>query len=177
MKCQTTAATFAFALLAALASPAQAQAVQLHGAAIGGLERTDSAPGSGAEDGFYYGVQVGAEWDLGTIRAGVELELGDSTARATNGGNTANQSLFGNAAVRVALPVSGGARVFARGGYAYHKIDYAVGPAFEGHGYVVGGGAEIDLGPDLFVRGEYRFSDYGQSVRGQHFVGGLGIRF
>lgn len=175
MKPYQTAA--AFVLFAALATPALAGGPQLRGAVIAGLERTDSAPGSGAEDGFYYGVQVGADWDLGGIKAGVEAELGDSTANAPNLGNQANQSLFANAAVRLAVPVTDGARVFVRGGYAYHKIDYATGPSFDGHGYTLGGGAELDLGERMFVRGEYRYSDYGQTVRGQHFVGGLGVRF
>lgn len=167
----------AFVLLSALATPALAEGPQLRGAVIGGLERTDSAPGSGAEDGVYYGVQLGADWDLGGIKAGIEAELGDSTASAANFGNQANQSLFATAAVRLAVPVTEGARVFVRGGYAYHKIDYATGPSFDGHGYTIGGGAEVDLGERMFVRGEYRFSDYGQTVRGQHFVAGLGIRF
>jgi outer membrane immunogenic protein len=167
----------AIALLAGLATPAHAEAPQLRGTVIGGLERTDSAPGAGAVDGVYYGVQLGADWNLGGITTGVEAELGDSTATAPNFGNQANQSLFANAAVRVAVPVTGGARVFVRGGYAYHKIDYAVGSDFDGHGYTVGGGAEVDLGQSLFVRGEYRYSDYGQTVRGQHFVAGLGYRF
>jgi outer membrane immunogenic protein len=167
----------AFALLAGLASPAHAEGPQLRAAVIGGLERTDSAPGSGAEDGVYYGVQVGADWDLGGIKVGVEGDLGDSTANAPNGGNQANQSLFASAAVRLAVPVTDGARVFVRGGYAYHKIDYATGPSFDGHGFTAGGGAELDLGQSLFVRGEYRYADYGQTVRGQQFVAGLGIRF
>ena len=167
----------AIALTAALAAPALADTPQLRGAVIGGLERTDSAPGAGAVDGLYYGVQLGADWDLSGVQAGVEAELGDSTANAPNLGNQANQSLFANAAVRLAVPITGGSRVFVRGGYAYHKIDYAVGRAFEGHGYTVGGGAELDLGQSLFVRGEYRFADYGHTVRGQQFVAGLGIRF
>lgn len=172
-----TQTTTAFLLLAGLATPALAEAPQLRGTVIGGLERTDSAPGAGAVDGVYYGVQLGADWDLGGIKVGVEAELGDSTANAPNLGNQANQSLFANAALRLAVPITDGSRVFVRGGYAYHKIDYAVGPAFEGHGYTLGGGAELDLGQRLFVRGEYRYSDYGQSVRGQHFVAGLGFRF
>jgi len=167
----------ALALLGGLTTPAHAQSPELRAAVIGGLERTDSAPGSGAEDGVYYGVQVGADWDLGGIKAGIEADLGDSTASAPNGGNQANQSLFASAAVRLAVPVTDGTRVFVRGGYAYHKIDYATGPSFDGHGYTLGGGAELDLGERLFVRGEYRYSDYGQTVRGQQFVAGLGIRF
>ncbi|MEQ1498486.1 MAG: outer membrane beta-barrel protein [Novosphingobium sp.] len=167
------------AALAALGSalPAQAEAPQLRVAAIAGLERTDAAPGTGAQDGFYYGVQLGADWDLGSVQVGVEGELGDSTAAALNLPGQPAQGLFGNAAVRLAVSLTGRSRVFVRGGYAYHKINSTLGPDFEGHGYVVGGGAEVDLANNLFVRGEYRFSNYGQSVRGQHFVGGVGLRF
>lgn len=171
------------ATLAALAATglgstaAQAQTPQLRVAVVGGLERTDSAPGSGAKDGFYYGVQVGADWDLGAVQAGVEGELGDSSAQDTTLPGQPRQALFGNVAVRLALPVTGGTRVFVRGGYAYHRIDNATGADFAGHGYVIGGGAEVDLAPSLFLRGEYRYSDYGQAVRGQHFVAGVGLRF
>lgn len=157
--------------------PALAEAPQLRATAIAGLERTDAAPGTGAQDGFYYGVQLGADWDLGSVKVGVEGELGDSTATAPTLPGRPAQGLFGNAAVRVALPITEGSRVFVRGGYAYHRINSASGPDFNGHGYVIGGGAEVDLDKSWFVRGEYRFSDYGQSVRGQHFVGGLGLRF
>ena len=170
-------AAAALTVLTGLAAPAHAEAPVLRAAVIGGLERTDSAPGSGAEDGLYYGVQLGADWDLGGIKAGIEADLGDSTAKAPNGGNQARQSVFASAAVRLAVPVTDATRVFVRGGYAYHKIDYATGPSFDGHGYTLGGGAELDLGQSLFVRGEYRYSDYGQTVRGQQFVAGLGIRF
>lgn len=173
-----TIASFSVLVAAVLApTAAQAETPQVRVAVVGGLERTDSAPGSGARDGFYYGVQVGADWDLGIVQAGIEGELGDSSAQDTTLPGQPKQGLFGNAAVRLAVPVTGGTRVFVRGGYAYHKIDNATGADFTGHGYVIGGGAEVDLAPSLFLRGEYRFSDYGQAVRGQHFVAGVGLRF
>lgn len=167
------------ALLSAgtFATAAQADPTGLRATAIGGLERTDSASGSGASDGFYYGGQLGYDYDLGGLIAGVEAELGGSSARDTVAGVEARHGVFGNAAVRLAVPVTDGARVFARGGYAYHRIDYATGTDFSGSGYVLGGGGEVDLGSRLLLRGEYRFSDYGSQVRGQHFVVGLGLRF
>ena len=156
---------------------ANAQAPQLRATALGGLERTDSAPGSGAVDGTYYGVQLGADWSLGPLLVGVEGDLGDSTASAALGTNRAKQGVFASGAVRLALPVTSGARVFVRGGYAYHEVSYDTGPAFRGSGFTGGGGAEVDLGQIMFVRAEYRYSDYGNTVRGQQFLGGLGIKF
>ena len=159
------------------ATPAQAEGPDLHGGVIAGLERTDTGPGVGARDGFYYGVNLGADWSLGPIKAGVEGELGESTARASDLPGQPAQGLFANAVVRLTVPVTGGTRVFARGGYAYHRIDRTAAPDFDGHGYVVGAGAEVDLVGNVALRGEYRYSDYGQAVRGQHFVAGLTFRF
>lgn len=175
-----SARSFAIALAVGFscsANSALAEAPQLRVTALGGIERTDSAPGSGAVDGAYYGGQIGADWKLGGLLLGVEADLGDSTASTALSGPRANQDLFASAAVRVAVPLGDRARVFVRGGYAYHDISYAVGPAFKGSGYTVGGGGEFDLTGPLFARAEYRFNDFGQNVRGQQFLGGLGLRF
>ena len=170
--------TLALAGTAALAgTPAAAEAPRLRATVLGGLERTDSAPGTGAVDGVYYGVQLGADWDLGGLLVGVEGEVGDSTASAAITGNRARQGLFGNAAVRVAVPFTDHLRGFVRGGYAYHQIDYSTGPAFKGSGYTLGGGGEVDLSEHLFLRGEYRYSNYGSTVRGQQFLLGAGVKF
>ena len=167
-----------FAAASALAAlPAAADPPRLRATALGGLERTDSAPGTGAVNGVYYGGQIGADWDLGGLLVGIEGDLGDSTASAVIPGNRASQSLFGSAALRLALPLGDGARVFVRGGYAYHTINYTTGPAFKGSGTTLGGGGEVDLTAQLFVRGEYRFNNYGQTVRGQQLLGGIGLRF
>lgn len=164
-------------LLAATATPALASPDGLRATAIAGLERTDSAPGSGAQNGFYYGVQIGADWSVGGVVAGVEAEIGESTASDLSLPGQPRQAEFGNLALRVALPVTDRTRAFVRGGYAYHRIDNAAGADFNGHGYVIGGGIEADLTTNLFARAEYRFSDYGSTVRGQQFLGGIGVRF
>jgi len=161
---------------ATLAAPAIASP-ELHGGIVTGLERTDTGPGAGARDGFYYGINLGADWDLGPIKAGVEGELGDSSAKAVDLPGQPAQGLFANAVVRLTVPVTGKTRLFARGGYAYHRIDQNAAPAIDGHGYVVGAGGELDLIRNIALRGEYRFSDYGQTVRGQQFLAGLSLRF
>ncbi|MFM5886306.1 MAG: outer membrane protein [Novosphingobium sp.] len=157
-------------------SPARAEDTGLRAAAVAGLERTDKASGAGADDGFYYGAQLGYDWDLGGVIAGVEGEVGGSTARGALGADRARQGVSANAAVRLAIPLREDMRVFARGGYAYHEIGYDAAPSFSGSGYTIGGGGEVDLGRDLYLRGEYRYSDYGSAVRGQHFLLGLGLK-
>ena len=160
-----------------LAGPALAEPVGPRVTALAGMERTDAAPGAGASDGVYYGGQIGYDWHLGPVIAGMEGEVGESDASQIANGGSANQGLFASATVRVALPLSSTVRAFARGGYAYHEIDYAAAPAFRGNGWTVGAGGEADLTERLFIRGEYRFSDYGRAVRGQHFLLGAGVRF
>lgn len=167
----------AAALLLVGSSPALAEPTGLRATALAGLERTDAAPGTGASDGFYYGGQLGYDWQLGPVIAGVEGDLGGSSALQVIGTRRADQGVFASAAVRLAVPVSDGLRGFVRGGYAYHTVTYDTGRAFHGSGWTLGGGGEVDLTKRVFVRGEYRFSNYGQTVRGQQFLLGAGLRF
>lgn len=167
----------AVSLALAAASPALASPTGLRAAALAGLERTDAAPGTGASNGFYYGGQLGYDWELGPVIVGVEGDLGGSSAAQVVGTRRADQGVFASAAVRLAVPVTGHLRGFVRGGYAYHAVRYDTGRAFHGSGWALGGGGEADLTNRVFVRGEYRFSDYGQTVRGQQFLLGAGLRF
>ena len=164
-------------LLAASASSAWAKPTGLRATALAGLERTDGAPGSGASDGLYYGGQLGYDWKLGPVIAGVEGELGGSSTNQIVGTRRASQGVFASAAVRLAVSVIGGLRGFVRGGYAYHEVTYDTGSAFHGSGWTLGAGGEVDVAQRLFVRAEYRFADYGRTVRGQQFLGGVGLRF
>lgn len=170
-------AVAAAALMFAFASTAYASPTGLRATALAGLERTDAAPGTGASDGFFYGGQLGYDWQLGPVIAGVEGDVGGSTASQRIGARQAQQGVFASAALRVAVPLTRHLRAFARGGYAYHDVTYDAGRAFHGSGWTIGGGGEADLTSRVFLRGEYRFSDYGQTVRGQHFLLGAGLRF
>lgn len=161
----------------ALASPALASSIGLRATALAGFERTDAAPGAGASDGVYYGGQLGYDWQLGPVVAGVEGDLGGSSAVQIIGTRRADQGVFLSAAVRLAVPVTDRLRGFLRAGFAYHAVTYDTGRAFHGSGWTLGGGGEADVTRRVFVRGEYRFSDYGQTVRGQQFLLGAGLRF
>jgi outer membrane immunogenic protein len=100
------------------------------------------------------------------VIAGVEGDLGGSTASQVVGARRARQGLFASAAVRLAVPVTGNLRGFVRGGYAYHEVTYDTGRALHGSGWTLGGGGELDVTQRVFVRAEYRYSDYGRTVRG-----------
>ena len=170
-------ASLAAALLLFASAPALAAPTGLRVTALAGLERTDAATRTGASDGVYYGGQLGYDWQLGSVIAGIEGDLGGSSASQAIGTRRADQGVFVSAAVRLAVPVTDSLRGFVRGGYAYHTVTYDTGQAFHGSGWTLGGGGEVDLTERVFLRGEYRFSDYGRTVRGQQFLLGAGLRF
>lgn len=163
-----------------LASDAPAAAQTLEGprvALLVGLDRTDAAPGAGASDGFFYGGQLGYDVAAGAFILGVEADASGSTASGRVGAVRSEQGLFATAAARVGVPVGDRLLPFVRGGYAYHEVDRDGAGNLSSGGYTVGAGLEYGVGERLFLRGEYRFSDYGDRLRGQQFLAGAGLRF
>lgn len=144
--------------------------------AVGGYDQTDAAPGLGAQDGLLYGVRAGFDHDLGTLMLGVEGDfvLSDASTAAVNFASDAKS--YWTLAVRAGLPLGEHVLAFARGGLAHADIDTSLGEA-NGTGFTAGGGLELGLGSSLFLRGEYRYSDYGARLRGQHYIAGIGWRF
>ncbi len=167
------------AILIALSAPA-AGAEPFAGprvALLGGLDRTDAAPGAGASDGFFYGGQLGYDVALDSFVLGAEADVGASTANGRVGAVRSEQGVFATAAVRVGLPIGSGLLPFARAGYAYNEVDRSGAADLSSSGYTAGAGLEYAAGERLFLRGEYRYSDYGDRLRGQQFLLGTGLRF
>lgn len=173
-----TATVFTAALLGA-ASNAAAQQPSFDGArveAVGGYDQTDSAPGRGAQDGALYGGRLGYDRDLGGFVLGAEGDLLLSDAASTEGAFSSQAQSYWSLALRAGLPLGDRILAFARGGIGSARIDTSLGRA-NGTGFAVGGGLEARLGARPFLRGEYRYSDYGDRLRGQQFTAGLGWRF
>lgn len=167
------------AILIALSPPA-AGAEPFAGprvALLGGLDRTDAAPGAGASDGFFYGGQIGYDVMVDSFVIGVEADVGGSTANGQVGAVRSEQGLFATAAVRVGLPIGSGLLPFARAGYAYHEANRSGAADLSSSGFTAGAGLEYSISERLFVRSEYRYSDYGDRLRGQQFLLGAGLRF
>ncbi len=169
---------FAFALMSSIAGPALAADpfVGPHVEAVAGLDSTDAGPGLGARDAFLYGVAGGYDWRFGAAVAGVEAEADGSTGRQTIAGidYRVGRSLY--AGVRAGVIVSRDLLVYAKGGYANGRFTTSAGGGSTDGGYRVGAGAEYAVSRQVFLRGEYRYTNYG-SLAGQHFVGALGYRF
>ncbi|MCW2391868.1 outer membrane protein [Sphingobium sp. B11D3A] len=173
-------AVLASAAAVIIATPAAAQEGPtfsgLSLAVLGGYDSVRLSDGvdNGSSDDFAYGVSLGYNADLGSAVVGVEAEVADSEVKesATDLIVTGDE-LSTSAARDLYLGVRAGAKlapnalIYAKAGYtnARLKLSYTdgVNSASEGEnfdGYRLGAGVEYSFGR-FGVRGEYRFSDYG----------------
>jgi outer membrane immunogenic protein len=180
-----------------IAAPAFAQNAPPNGGfrieAIGGYDRGRVA-GEHA-NGAVYGVGVGYVVQSGRALFGVEGEATNSSAdRCADGVVIAGDRTC--AALRRDLYVGGrigalvGPRtlIYAKAGYtnARSRVDYDDGTTgtaldFTDHrnldGARVGGGVQLGVGRNAYVRTEYRYSNYEAGVDRHQVVGAVGFRF
>ena len=171
---------------AALAAPAMAQDTDrtFSGAHVEALGGWDRVQGEGAhDDGVLYGVGAGYDFRRGNTVFGVEGEATDSTQKESSGGLTEHASRDLYVGGRVGAVVGGNNLLYAKAGYTNAR--YGVSGTATGvdlaHGNLdgvrVGAGVEHQLSNNMFVKAEYRYSNYEQGVSRNQVVGGVGIRF
>ena len=188
----------------ALATPALAQDGDApftgpRAEAIVGWDRvTDGSDGSQiGTDGVVYGGAVGYDFQAGSAVIGFEGEVTGATTRdRDNGLIVANDSFRVGAGrdlyagARIGFVVGNNALIYAKGGYTNARITtrYESGTTriednADLDGFRLGAGAELSLGGNLYVKGEYRYSNYnefeGQDINldRHQVVGGVGLRF
>ncbi|MCW3847137.1 outer membrane beta-barrel protein [Sphingomonas sp. LB-2] len=198
--------TAALAASTALAAPAFAQESDSDSSftgprveVISGWDRVDDAstPGVDATDGVVYGGAVGYDFQVGHAVLGFEGEATGSTTRqrATSvivPGDSfrvkAGRDLYVGG--RVGFTVGPRALIYAKGGYTNAQVDtrYINGATTVDDketldGWRAGAGAEIGLGRNLYVKGEYRYSNYTKAnntsvdLDRHQVVAGVGVRF
>ncbi|MBO9603194.1 MAG: porin family protein [Novosphingobium sp.] len=182
----------AAASTALFAVPAAAQDTDTSnftGFRVEGLVGYDSSrPGSSADidnaddldqsiDNVNYGVGVGYDVDLGGVVIGAEGEWMDSSAKTdydTFGFTTfgvsnikAGRDLY--AGVRVGVPISSNTLIYAKGGYTNARYDVLATDNttdtrtnIDLDGWRVGAGIQFNLTKNFYVKGEYRYSNYGR---------------
>lgn len=169
------------ATAACVSTPALAQdASPFSGPYVGGVLGFDSVEMEsesikGDDNGTLYGGVIGYDMNLGGVVVGAEAEYTESSAKEYTpsvlvDGDisklSAGRDLY--AGVRVGYEFVPGAMVYAKGGYtnAKAKLRYddnagsVTSFSDELDGYRVGGGLEASA-DSLFLRLEYRYSDYG----------------
>jgi len=171
---------------AALAAPAMAQDADktFNGAHVEALGGWDRVQGEGQhDDGVLYGVGAGYDIRKGNAVFGIEGEASDSTQKQSVGALTEHASRDLYVGGRAGFVVGGNNLLYAKAGYTNARFtvsgtDTGVTLA-RGNldGYRVGAGIEHQLSNNMFVKAEYRYSNYKDGVSRNQVVGGVGIRF
>lgn len=168
---------------------------------IVGWDRLSDGTGqdAGSSDGVVYGGQIGYDFQAGSAIVGAEAELtGSTTDTRADSLLVAGDRLTVDAGRdvfvggRLGFLAGDRAMIYAKGGYTNARINtrYTIGTttAEEGvnlDGYRIGAGAEVQLSPNLYLKGEYRYSNYSNvqdfdddiDLDRHQVVGGIGIRF
>ena len=207
--------------MVAIASPAMAQDLDAFtGFRLEGLVGYDSIrPGSKDDidnagdldqsiNDVTYGVGAGYDMNMGGVVLGVEGEWMKSQAKTDY--DTFGFTEFGvanieagrdlYAGVRVGVPLGSKALIYAKGGYTNARFNVLATDNvtdtqtdIDVDGWRAGAGAELALSKNMFVKAEYRYSNYGQGevqapsglesdrfnvdVDRHQVVAGFGIRF
>ncbi|MBX3595566.1 outer membrane beta-barrel protein [Sphingomonas sp.] len=157
----------------------------------------DNGTPSSSSSGVVYGGALGYDVRSGNTVFGPEVELtGASTDTRTPSlavaGDEfkldAGRDLY--AGVRAGVVVGDSTLLYAKGGYTNARVDYrytngavTIADGRNMDGWRVGAGVEQQLGGKVYLKGEYRYSDYGKfkgynaSVDRNQVVAGIGVRF
>jgi len=207
--------------LALGAAPAMAQDdTSFNGFRLEGLVGYDSSrPGSDHDidnvddldqsiDNINYGIGIGYDMNMGGLVVGLEGEWMESEAKTdfdtfgfTEFGVAnieAGRDLY--AGVRVGVPLGSTALVYAKGGYTNARYNVLatdnvtdIQTKIDLDGWRLGAGAELAVSQHMFVKAEYRYSNYGRGeveapsgvesdrfdvdVDRHQLVAGVGVRF
>lgn len=163
----------------------------LRAAAIVGYDRQQVEGGS--TDGVVYGGTIGYDYQRGNVIAGVEVEATDTTAGGcqsdvlTSGDELCasfKRDLY--AGFRIGTAFGTGGLAYVKAGYSNQRIgasvdlndgDDRVSGSTNLDGIRAGAGAEFAFGTNLFVRGEYRYSNYDSEFEKHQGIIGVGVRF
>jgi len=193
MRSIVVAALFAASAAApAFAQDAASERAPFTGARVEGLAGWDRVSANGGhDDAVTYGLGAGYDFQTGMGLVGIEGEVADSDAKACVGSATAadprlcakaGRDLYVGG--RVGTVVGGKTLLYAKAGYTNARASGSLDDGttvIRGHqnldGVRVGAGAEYAVGPNSFVKAEYRYSNYEKGVSRNQVVAGFGFRF
>lgn len=183
------------ALLAgSFAAPAMAQeAAPFTGFRAEGLVGYESVevPGNDS-DGVTYGAGIGYDFQMGNLVAGIEGEVTDSTVdECTSDFAVAGDELCAEAGRdlyvggRLGTLIGANTLLYGKAGYTNARIEteYTNGPDIPSEvsenldGVRVGAGLEFAVGPNSYLKTEYRYSNYEQGFDKHQGLVGFGFRF
>ncbi|MET0249416.1 MAG: porin family protein, partial [Sphingobium sp.] len=173
MKTVIFAATAAAVL--SISAPALAQDYApftgLRAEAIVGYDKLDTNNGIiGNPDGLLYGAALGYDIQAGNIVLGIEGEITDSTGKADFGAFDVDVARDLYVGGRVGVAMGSRSLIYAKAGYTNARISTDGAGGDNGDGVRVGAGLEQQLGGQLFLKGEYRYSNYEGDVERHQVV-------
>ena len=185
---------FAALLAGTIAVPAMAQeAAPFTGPRLEGIVGYESAGTEDVDDsdGVVYGAGLGYDFQLGNMVAGIEGEYSDSTVdECVDGVVIAGDELCAQGGRdlyvggRIGSVVGSNTLLYAKAGYTNARLeteyDDGVNEVETGDnldGVRLGAGVEHAIGPNSFVKAEYRYSNYEQGFEKHQGVVGFGFRF
>jgi outer membrane immunogenic protein len=151
---------------------------------------------AGYDEGFVYGVGAGYDVQIGRLVLGGEGELSDSTDKECLPAGTfapgdrfcaiSGRNIYVGG--RIGFAVAQRTLLYGKVGYTNQRVtvDYTAGtpPALASFrvsenlgGIRLGGGIEQKLGRNVYIKGEYRYSDYENNDFTHDGVVGIGFRF
>lgn len=180
MKTVIFAATAAAAL--SLSAPAMAQDYAPftgpRAEVIVGYDKLDTNDGViGNPDGLLYGAALGYDFQAGNVVLGIEGEVTESTGKTEFVGFDVDVARDLYVGGRVGVAMDAGSLLYAKAGYTNARLSTDGAGGDNGDGVRVGAGVEYKVGGQLYLKGEYRYSNYEGDVERHQVVGGLGIRF
>jgi len=170
--------------------PADQVATGFRVEAIGGFD-TGNYNRDEKDQGVLYGAGIGYDLGVGRLRIGVDAEVSDSTADGCvqlgldRFCTEAGRDIY--AGGRIGFAAGSKLLLYAKGGYTnlrltrrdHNPLDgpSVLHPKFDGVRF--GGGAELAVGANSFVKAEYRYSDYDRRISFDRHQGvvGVGWRF
>lgn len=178
---------------ATAATPALAQdGAAFSGPRVEGVVGWDRTQANGGhDDGVLYGIGAGYDIQRGSTVFGLETELTDSDVKECVGARTAADPRVCAKAGRdiyvggrAGFVVGGSTLLYAKAGYtnARYKgtVDDGTTRLSDGNnldGIRVGAGAEYAVGPNSYVKAEYRYSNYEKGISRHQALAGFGFRF
>ncbi|RFC69083.1 MULTISPECIES: outer membrane protein [Mesorhizobium] len=127
-------------------------------------------------DGFVGGAFGGYQAELGNgLVAGVEGDVGYSNIKGDNAGTEAKSGVDGSLRARLGYAVTPDILPYITGGGAAQSLKVTEGGVSDRNtmlGWTAGAGVDVKVTENMFVRGEYRYTDFGN----EDFTTGSGTR-
>lgn len=179
----------ALALAAATMIAAPAMAQDFTGPRVEARLGFDSATlnaSGGQATGLSYGGGIGYDVAVAPkVRFGVEAAVDSSTSdKKYSALLTADAKRDIEVGARLGYVVSPSTLLFVKGAYTNAQVGYSIdtktGKVGIGHstgdGYRVGGGAEVAVTQHVYLKAEYRYSDYGSGDHRNQVLTAIGFR-